>query len=134
MNAIARFENAPLIDGVIPARLNNATLISGKSTVVTRDDLLAIPTPDASPSFRPVPHIELVRGIEMSLAENGIYVAAEKFSVNREGNALFGVMDLRGLPALPDFSAALGIRTANDKSMSIQLGVGAKVFICDNLS
>lgn len=134
MNAIARFDGLSTIDGVAPTRLANSTLISGRSTVITREDMLGLRTPEATDSFRPVPHIELVRGLEMSLAENGIYIAGEKFSVNREGNALFGVMDLKGLPSLPDFSAALGIRTANDKTMSIQLGVGAKVFICDNLA
>lgn len=137
MNVLQRFANAPVIDGVVPTRLTNATLISGKSTPQTRTQLAALPTFEGTDTHKPVPHIELIQGIDMVLGENGIHIAAEKFSVNRLGNALFGVMDLRGdstLPATQGFSAAMGLRTANDKTMSIQLGVGAKVFICDNLA
>lgn len=137
--ALERFDNARVIDGVEPTRTSNATLISGKSTPVSRSELSALPTPEATDSHKPVAHSELVRTIELVLGENGIYIEREAYSVNRQGNALFGVMDLRprpeiSWPTLNGFAAALGLRTANDKSMSIQLGVGAKVFICDNLA
>ena len=139
MNAaqLARFDAAPMIDGVVPERTEHATLISGRSQVMTRSELTALPIYEGTETHKPVPHIDLIRGIEMTLGEQGIYIAAEKFSVNRQGNALFGVMDLKSSPALPvtqGFSAAMGLRTANDKTMSIQLGVGAKVTICDNMA
>lgn len=134
--AIARFDNAPIIDGVEPVRTAHATLISGRSTPMTRTELATLPVPQATSTHKPVPHIELIRGIEFALGEQQISITNEKFSVNREGNAMFGVMDLAGITgmSLEGFGAALGLRTANDRTMSIQLGVGAKVFICDNLA
>jgi hypothetical protein len=145
---IARFENAERIDGVAPTRTSHATLVSGKSTPMTRSELAMLPAPVGTDTHKPVAHIELIRNVEHVLGDNGIAITAEKYSVNRQGNALFGVMDLVGMNALSipggsmplaqtdklGFAAALGLRTANDKTMSIQLGVGAKVFICDNLS
>src|SRR5206468_3078013 len=32
-----------------------------------------------------------------------------------------------------EHGAALGLRTSNDKTMSIQIAIGARVFVCDNL-
>ncbi len=132
-----RFDAAEVIDGVKPERLDNATLISGRSKLMARPEIAKLPVFVGSDTHKPVPHIELIEGIDMVLGENGIHIAAEKFAINRHGNAMFGVMNLKSAPALPvtqDFSAAMAIRTANDKSMSIQLGVGARVFICDNMS
>lgn len=117
--------------------LQNSTLISKRSTIMTRSELVTLPPVEATDTFKPVPHIELIRGIDMVLGENGIHIAGEKFAVNRHGNALFGVMDLQASPNLPsvrDFSAAMALRTSNDKTMSIQLGVGARVFVCDNMA
>lgn len=117
--------------------LDNATLISKRSTVMTRYQLSTLPPVEITDTHKPVPHIDLIQGIDMVLGENGIYVGAEKFAVNRHGNALFGVMDLKASPNLPsikDFSAAMAIRTSNDKTMSIQLGVGARVMVCDNMA
>lgn len=141
MDTLARrLENAEMIDGVVPSRLVGATLISGRSTPMTRSELATLPAVQTTQTFKPVPHIELIRGLEFALAEQDIHIHAEKFSVNREGNALFGVMDLVGLQitagnsADSGFRSALGLRTANDKSMSLQIAVGAKVLVCDNLA
>src|SRR3990167_416219 len=124
-------------DGAMPTRTTNATLIHGKSTVITREEMIALPPVKGTDTFKPVPHIELIRGIEHALLNVGITITAEKFCVNRKGAAMFGVMDLgkiAGSAITPDFSAAMGIRAANDKTMSIQLGVGSRVCICDNLA
>jgi hypothetical protein len=32
-----------------------------------------------------------------------------------------------------DYYAALGLRTSNDKSFAIQIAIGARVIVCDNL-
>ena len=144
---LARFDRATLIDGVVPIRTAHTTLIAHKSTPVTREELIGIPTPARTDSWIPVPHIELVRGIEHYLHAQGVSITAEKYAVNRDGNALFGVMDLSGLNPVtvdlgglpiaiqnPGFTGALGLRTSNDKSLAIQLAVGSRVFVCDNLA
>lgn len=46
---------------------------------------------------------------------------------------MFGVMDLK-YSNLDGVTAALGIRAANDKTMSVQVTVGMRVFVCDNMA
>jgi len=53
--------------------------------------------------------------------------------MRRDGSALFGVLQL-AYGESPDGRAALGLRTGNDRTMSIQLCAGLSVFVCDNLA
>src|SRR6185436_19508098 len=55
------------------------------------------------------------------------------FAVQRNGARLFAVLDL-ALEQSEETCAAMGIRTANDRSMALEIAVGLKVFVCDNLA
>jgi hypothetical protein len=46
---------------------------------------------------------------------------------------LFGVLQL-AYGESPDGTAALGLRTANNKTMAIQICAGLSVLVCDNLA
>ena len=46
---------------------------------------------------------------------------------------LFGVIDT-DYQVTEEGGAAIGIRTANDKSLALQLAIGYRVFVCDNMS
>jgi hypothetical protein len=63
----------------------------------------------------------------------GIRIREEKYAIQREGARLFAVLDLSIEGNTPEFCAAMGIRTANDRSMALEIAVGVKVFVCDNL-
>jgi hypothetical protein len=54
-------------------------------------------------------------------------------SEDAEGKVLFGTLDLDWQDT-GEYAAAIGLRTANDKSMSIQLAVGMHVFVCSNMT
>lgn len=109
-----------------------ATLMSTKTDLVTRAQLLAIPAPEPTGTWKPVPHYELVDTLESTLAQNQIHIEREQFALRRDGAVLFGVLELTYGDS-PDGMAALGLRTANDKSLSIQICAGLAVFVCDNL-
>lgn len=100
--------------------------------VVTRKQLALVPTPDPTRSFKPVPHIELVETLEQALRANQITIRKEQFALRRDGSTLFGVLQL-AYQDTPDGVAALGLRTANNRTMSIQLCAGLTVFVCDNM-
>lgn len=111
----------------------NGQLLSHVDTdLVTRDQLAVIPAPEPTRTWRPIPHIELVQTLQQALWENRIGIREEKFALRRDGSTLFGVLQL-AYEDTPDGQAALGIRTSNDKSMSIQICAGLSVFVCDNL-
>jgi len=113
--------------------MEHATLLSHVDTdVVTREQLALVPTPLATRSFRPVPHIELVETLERALGVSQIGIRKEQFALRRDGSTLFGVLQL-AYEDTPDGTAALGLRTANNRTMSIQICAGLSVFVCDNM-
>lgn len=56
----------------------------------------------------------------------------EEYAIQRQGNILFGVMDLFWGGTM-DYYAVLGLRTSSDKTFAIQIAIGARVTVCDNL-
>jgi len=142
-----------LISNVIPARcstlhphkrndspyrkeekpMESGTLLSHVDTdLVTREQLALVQTPDATRSFKPVPHIELINTLEHVLKLNQITIRKEQFALRRDGATLFGVL-LLAYQDTRDGMAALGLRTSNNRTMSIQLCAGLSVFVCDNM-
>ena len=113
--------------------MQNATLMSHVDTdLVTREQLALVETPDATRSFKPVPHIELIDTLEHVLKLNHITIRKEQFALRRDGMTLFGVLQLQ-YQDTPDGMAALGLRTSNNRTMSIQICAGLSVFVCDNM-
>jgi len=114
--------------------MHNAQLMSHVDTdLVSRAELRALPEPEVTRTFKPIPHIELVDMLELVLRENQIRIQEERFALRRDGSVLFGVLQL-AYGESPDGRAALGLRTGNNKTMSIQLCAGLSVFVCDNLA
>jgi hypothetical protein len=114
--------------------MQHGQLVSHVDTdLVTRDQLRALSTPEPTSTFRPVPHIELVEMLDLVLEQSHIRIREEQFAVRRDGSMLFGVLQL-AYGQSPEGSAALGLRTANNKTMAIQICAGLSVFVCDNLA
>ncbi len=99
---------------------------------ITRADLAKVVTPPATASFKPVPHHELVDGLHAELETRGIQVKKEQYAIQHDGTMLFGTMDLRYRED-DNGGASIGIRTANDRKMSLQLAIGRRIFVCDNM-
>lgn len=84
--------------------------------LVTREQLAVIPAPEPTATWRPIPHIELVETLERVLRVNQIAIREERFALRRDGSTLFGVLQL-AYEDTPDGTAAMGLRTSNDKTM-----------------
>jgi hypothetical protein len=113
--------------------MEHGTLLSHVDTdLVSREQLALVETPAATKSFKPVPHIELVETLEQALAASRIAIRKEQFALRRDGSTLFGMLQL-AYEDTPDGMAALGLRTANNRTMSIQICAGLSVFVCDNM-
>jgi len=110
-----------------------ATLSHAQSELVSRDELMAIAPPVGTTTWRPVAHGDLVLAIERQLRARGIEIAAQQYAIQRRGARLFAVLDL-SLERTEESCCAMGIRTANDRSMALEIAVGIKVFVCDNLA
>lgn len=111
----------------------NATLLSHVNTSkVTRIELAQIPTPEATDTFKPIGHYQLIQAVEEALAFRHISIVKDEYAVSRDGMKLFGLLELNA-----DYEGirfAIGLRNANDKSMRLGMVAGYRVFVCDNMS
>jgi hypothetical protein len=98
---------------------------------IDRDGLKLLETPPATDTWTPIPHYSLVVALEGQLLARGITIVKEQFAVQKA--KLFGVLDT-DYQVTEEGGAAIGIRTANDKSLALQLAIGYRVFICDNMA
>ncbi len=111
----------------------SATLIAHRGAVrIGKAELIQIEPPAATNTWKPVAHRVLVNTLTEILSNRGIEVKREEYAIQRQGNILFGVMDLFWGGTV-DYYAALGLRTSNDKRFAIQIAIGARVIVCDNL-
>jgi hypothetical protein len=99
---------------------------------VTRADLARIAAPARTATWVPIKHSDLIEALHAELVRRGLQVRCEQYAVQHQGTMLFGTLDLAWYDT-GETAAALGLRTANDKSMALQLAIGLKVFVCDNL-
>lgn len=111
----------------------STTLITHRGTVrIGRAELTQIEPPAATATWKPVAHGVLVSTLTEVLSNRGIRVSREEYAIQRAGTVLFGVMDLAWGHTAEHY-AALGLRTSNDKTLAIQIAIGARVVVCDNL-
>lgn len=120
--------------------MTQATLIAHcGARMIDRVDLDLIPEPKCrGPRHRPVPHHELVETLAAVLEEQHLHIEREEYAIYGDGQRIFGVMDLTSSNGLGSWSRegtsfSLGLRGANDQSLSLQIAVGQRVFVCDNL-
>ncbi len=113
--------------------MSQATLLIDRGAVpITRDDLAHIEPPPSTSTWTPVKHSTLVDMLHTELDRRGLRVKDEHYAVQRQGSQLFGTLDLDWQDT-GEYAAAMGLRTSNDKSLSITLVAGVRVFVCSNL-
>lgn len=113
----------------------NGLMLHCGARVSPRDEVFAVPVPQATASYVPLSYQSFVTRIEKQLAVEGITVNSEQLALTKEGQRLFGLLAL----SMPEFTAQdygciLGLRNSYDKSVSTGICIGASVFVCDNLS
>lgn len=108
-----------------------STLIS-YSGKISRAELALIPTPAATPTHVPIPHIKVVETLVETLSLRHIGVVAEEFAVSSDNMEMFGVLDLE--PSFEGCRFAVGVRNANNKRFRLSCTVGLRVFVCQNLA
>jgi len=99
---------------------------------VTRADLARIAAPARTATWVPIKHSDLIEALHAELARRDLQVREEQYAVQHQGTLLFGTLALAWHDT-GETAAAIGLRTANDKSMALQLAIGLKVLVCDNL-
>jgi hypothetical protein len=124
--------------------MNNASLISHVDTrKIARYELGMIPTPPATDTHQPVPHLDIVEAIDETLALRNLKVVRDEYAVSKDGMRMFGIMEVEENFPQPMFQSrteekmfrfAIGLRNANDKTMRLGLTAGYRVVVCDNMA
>ena len=109
---------------------------------VDREEISRVETPEATGRWNPVPFETLLTQVESEMAYRKMSVRKSSQALSHDNNRMFAIMDLH---ALGDDMAAnssdtagqnisLGLRSSYDKSFSARLGLGSRVWVCDNLA
>src|ERR1044071_5998537 len=99
---------------------------------ITRQELALIETPEATDTFRPIPHNQLVDSLLETLSFRHIQVVKDQYAVSVDGMKMFGLLELDA--TFLDCRFSIGVRNAHDKSMRLGLVAGYRVFVCDNMA
>src|ERR1043166_8827666 len=109
-----------------------AMLSHSRSTLVGRQDLKDLPTPEPTATHFPIPHWRLVETLAETLHFRHLEIVAEEYAVSHDGMRFFGALTLNVEES--GIRIALGLRNSHDKTFSLGLTVGRRVLVCDNLA
>lgn len=97
-----------------------------------RQDLVLLPTPEPTDTHRPVAHHLIVQAIIESLGFRRFDIAADSYVINKDANRMFGVLEIN--EGTTGVRFLIGFRNSHDRSFSLALTVGYRVFVCSNLA
>jgi len=109
----------------------DSTLIAYEGKL-DRPQLALVPTPEATATHKPVPHVEVVNALVETLGFRHIGVHSEEYAVSKDGMKMFGLMELE--TTFNGCRFAIGIRNSHDKTMRLAMTVGYRVFVCQNMA
>src|SRR5262245_6015685 len=112
----------------------NGLILHCGANAATIDAVRAVSTPNATPSWQPIPHGDLYGRVRATLEGNGLHVVEEAHGLWRDGLRYFGLMEVRNGSNADDFGLVIGLRNSHDKSFPAALALGSRVFVCDNLA
>jgi len=112
--------------------MEGATLSHSRSVLIGRHNLKDLPTPEPTTTHFPIPHWKFVDTLAESLYFRHLEIVGEEFAVSPDGMRFFGALTLNVEES--GVRIALGLRNSHDKSFSLGLTVGHRVFVCDNLA
>lgn len=101
--------------------------------LISREQLIDLPCPPETETWKPVPHIRALALICENLDNAGFTITKESLAVTRHGQRFFGTLDLRSELA-PGVNLAVGVRNSVDQSLPLGFCAGSRVFVCDNLA
>jgi hypothetical protein len=118
---------------VVPPDRPIAGLVSHCGTsLMGRQNLLGLPTPEPTDTHKPIAHAALVGSLIEALGYRSLEVVEDQYAVSPDGMRMFGVLALN--IEENGVRVSIGIRNSHDKSCSVGITIGYRVFVCDNLA
>jgi len=98
---------------------------------VSEAEVLAVPDVPFTPTFHPVHHRDVISAVQESIQAVGMEIVNAEYVLAQNAQRMFGVYDLS--QGTTDLSWSIGIRNSMNKSMSLGITAGTRVFVCSNL-
>jgi len=115
-------------------RTRTNLLLHCGARAVSREEVSAVPTPDSTRTWTPIPHTELLTQVKSTLFSNGLAIGVQAHSLSHDHARYFGLMEIHRPGVEADYCWVLGLRNSHDKTFPAGITAGASVFVCDNLS
>lgn len=96
------------------------------------DALRQLETPPATQTHIPIPHFRVRDLVVTAVGMYGAEVVAEHHGVTPDGMKYFAVLSLKS--PYTGYEDMVALRNSHDKSFPIQVGIGSRVFCCDNMA
>jgi hypothetical protein len=98
--------------------------------------LAGLPVPERTDTHLPIPHHQFYELAEDRLLKQGYTINSIKHYLNRESAHYFALMQINhdDEDQNAEHSTMCALRNSHDKTFAASLAIGAKVFVCDNLS
>jgi len=98
---------------------------------VTESEVFSVPAVPFSKTFHPVHHRDLILAVKEGVQAVGLEIVQSQYVLAADGNRMFAVYDLSQRNS--ELCWSIGIRNSMNKSMSLGITAGTKVFVCENL-
>jgi hypothetical protein len=100
----------------------------------TKADLAAVPVPDPTDSYVPVPYERFLEEVELHVPRFGLDITEARYALAHSGTQMFAVLSCRNGSGNADYLLAIGLRNSYDHSIAVGIVAGTHVFCCDNLA
>ena len=107
-------------------------LTMSEGQFVGRDEIALVPTPTATASWKPVPHVEVIDAVTDVVRAHNWQILDEQYGLARDGQRMFGVIRINRTSSA-EWSRCIGIRNSHDRTIAVGLAAGLTVRCCSNL-
>lgn len=109
--------------------MSTSTLIGNNR--VSETEVMAVPAVAFTKTFHPIHHSNVIQAVKEGIQAVGMDIVKAEYVLSSEGKKMFGVYDLSHSNG--ELCWSIGIRNSMNKSMSLGITAGTRVFVCQNL-
>ncbi len=99
---------------------------------VSEEEVFAVPDVPFTPTFKPFHHRDIISVVKEGIQAVGLDIVKSEYVLGQNGQRFFGVYGLDN--GTSELSWSIGVRNSINKSMSIGITAGTRIFVCENLS
>ena len=107
-------------------------LMMSEGKFVGRDEIALVPTPEATASWKPVPHVDVIDAVTDVVKAHNWQILDEQYGLARDGQRMFGFLRINRTSSA-EWSRCIGIRNSHDRTLAVGLAAGLSVICCSNL-